>query len=289
MPAVASVDGVITALADARVPVTDRGLLFGDHAFEIVRGLGPWLVDGEAHLARLTASARSLGIVAPELGRLADWIAAAVAASGEPDTAIRIVWTRGDGTRLRPSAGAPPRAIIIVEPSTAAPSGDPSGDPSGPDGLRLVSIAVEHAGRTGALVPATAKTGSYLASILALARAAELGADDALLVDPDGRALETATSSLFVVVAGRAIVATGAALPGVTAARVAALLGEVVFAAVDAATLAAADELFVTSSRRGVTPVVGLDGRVFAVGPTTRRAIDRYQRWLAARIAPPAL
>ncbi len=273
MAAVASIDGVIAPLAEARVPVTDRGLLFGDHVFEIARAIDARVIDGDAHLARLAASARAIGVAPPPIDPLAAWIAAAIAAAGEADAAIRVIWSRGDGTALRPSPTAAPRAIILVEPCHP-----------GPATIRLASIAVDRSGRTGALVPATAKTGSYLASILALARAAELGADDALLIDPDGRALETATASLFAVVADRVIAADGAALPGVTAARVVALLAargvDVVAGAVTAAALTAADELFVTSSRRGITPVVAVDGRALAVGPTTRAAIDAYQRWL---------
>ena len=275
MSSVASIDGVVAPLAEARVPVTDRGLLFGDHVFEIARAIGDRVIDGDAHLARLAASARAIGLAPPDRARLAAWIAAAVTAAGEPSAAIRAIWSRGDGTTLRPDPRGAPRAIVIVEPWSP-----------GPDGVRLASLAVEHAGRTGALVPATAKTGSYLASVLALARAAALDADDALLVDPDGRVLETATSNLFVVGGGRIALATGNALPGVTAARVGALLAAVglpvVDAAVTAADVRAADELFVTSSRRGVTPVVAVDGRACPVGWTTRRAREEYDRWLAA-------
>ncbi|KAB2884067.1 MAG: D-amino acid aminotransferase, partial [Kofleriaceae bacterium] len=39
-------------LDEARVPITDRGFLWGDHVFEVVRVEGGRLCDGEAHLAR---------------------------------------------------------------------------------------------------------------------------------------------------------------------------------------------------------------------------------------------
>ncbi|MBZ0231262.1 MAG: hypothetical protein K8M05_02855, partial [Deltaproteobacteria bacterium] len=42
----------------------------------------------------------------------------------------------------------------------------------------------------------------------------------------------------------------------------------------------AAAELFVTSSRRGVVPVVALEGSPRAVGPVTRAAVAAYRRWL---------
>lgn len=272
MPAIASVDGVVTALADARVPVADRGLLFGDLVFEIARVVRGRVIDGAAHLDRLDAGARALGLAVPPRDRLEAQLAAAIDAAGETDAVARIVWTAGDGAQLR-RTGAPPRAIVVIEPWTR-----------GPDAIRLATIAVDRAGRTGALVPASVKT-AYLASVLALARAAEAGADDALLVDPDGAALETATATIFAVHRGAITTPAGARLPGVTAARVIALLAQagvaVAHAALPAAAIAAADELFVTSSRRGVTPVVAVDDRAVPIGPTTRDAIERYDAWLA--------
>lgn len=277
MAAIASVDGVIGALADARVPVVDRGLLFGDLVFEIARVVRGRVVDGAAHLDRLDAGARVLGLPAPDRARIDRDVAAAIEAAGEPDATVRIVWTAGDGAALRRSTAAiAPRLVVVIEPfvpMTSIPT------------IRLATIAVDRGGRAGALVPATAKT-AYLASVLALARAAEAGADDALLVDPDGLALETATATIFAVVGGAAVTPAGARLPGVTGARVAALLAEagvaVTTAALPAADLAIADEVFVTSSRRGVTPVVAVDARAIAVGPTTRLAIERYDAWVAS-------
>ena len=65
MPAMASIDGVVTALAAAAIPVTDRGLLFGDHVFEIARVVDDRIIDGDAHLARLVAGAARCGLPAP--------------------------------------------------------------------------------------------------------------------------------------------------------------------------------------------------------------------------------
>ena len=70
MPAMASIDGVVTALAAAAIPVTDRGLLFGDHVFEIARVVDDRIIDGDAHLARLVAgAARWSAAAAPRSAR----------------------------------------------------------------------------------------------------------------------------------------------------------------------------------------------------------------------------
>ncbi len=269
MPATCWIAGVLTSLADARIPVTDRGFLWGDHVFEVVRARGAALCDGPAHLARLAASARLVRLPAPDLPRVEAAIAATLAAAGEEEAGVRVVWTRGDPA---PAAGGP-RLVIIVEPLPAPPAG--------------VRLAVVRGGRGGGLVPAAAKSGNYLGSALALAAAADRGADDALLVDEHDRALETATASLFVVSGQAVATPTGALLPGVTAARVATLLGAAGFAVrarpVSLAEVRAADALFVTSSRRGPVAVVALDGATRAPGPVTAAAVVAYRAWIATQ------
>jgi branched-chain amino acid aminotransferase len=267
------VDGEVIPLAEARVPATDRGFLWGDHVFEVIRAEGDVLLDGAAHLLRLATSARLVRMTAPDLAMVRGAIDATLAAAGLPAAALRVVWTRGDAGGLAPPAVATPRLVIMVEPLGPAPAG--------------VRLAVLHGRRGGGLVPAAVKSGNYLGSVLALAAAAERGADDALLVDDDGVVLETATASLFVVEGDAVVTPSGDLLAGVTAARVSALLGEaglrVAPARVTLSRVEAASELFVTSSRRGPVPVVALDGDARDAGPITARAITSYAGWVATR------
>ena len=270
MPSVALVDGEIVPLAEARVPVTDRGFLWGDHAFEIVRAVLGHALDGAAHLDRLAASMASLRMPALDREGCARALDATLAAADLDDAAVRIVVTRGDQPGLAPRATARPRLVIIVEPLA----------PPATTGVRLHSLD----GHRGGLVPASAKTGNYLGSVLALAAAADAGADDALLHDGE-RVLETATATLLLVIAGELVTPTGPLLPGVTAARIATLLaarGRVTrAAAVDRAELLAADELLVTSARRGVAPVVALDGIARSPGPVAAEAAAAHDAWIA--------
>jgi branched-chain amino acid aminotransferase len=272
MPAVASIDGALAPLATAAVPVTDRGLRFGDQVFEVARACGPRVVDRAAHLARLATSAAACRLPPPPAA-LDGWLDAALAAAAEPDATVRVLWTAGDGPGLARDGG-PGRAIVIVEPWQPGP----------PRALRLHTLAVDRSGRTGALVPAAAKTGSYLASVLALAAAHDAGADDALLVDDRGHVLETATGNLAIVEGDAVVFAAGANLPGVTAARVAQLLTAagvaVSTAVIPRARLDAADEVLVTSSRRGVAAVAAIDGVVKRPGRILTRAFDRYAAWI---------
>ena len=272
MPAVASIDGAVSPLAAAAVPVTDRGLRFGDQVFEVARTCGSRVLDRAAHLARLARSAAACRLPPPPVA-LDGWLDAALAAAAAPDATVRVLWTAGDGAGLARDGG-PGRAIVIVEPWQPGPA----------RALRLHTIAIDRSGRTGALVPAAAKSGSYLASVLALAAAHDAGADDALLVDDRGDAIETATGNLAIVERDAVVFAAGANLPGVTAARVAQLLTAAGVAvsreAIPRARLDGADEVLVTSSRRGVAAVAAIDGVVKRSGRLLTLAFDQYAAWI---------
>lgn len=270
MASMVFLDGAVVPLAHARVPVTDRGFLWGDHVFEVVRTAGGHPCDGAAHLDRLAVSASRIGLAPPDRPAIELAVAAVIAAAGEPTLAIRIIVTAGDGRRLGERTG-PQRLVIFAEPLEPGPA-------------TPVRLAVLRMPRVAGLLPADAKTGNYLASILALAAAARAGADDVVFVD-EGRALETAGASLFVVAADGGIATpTGALLPGVTAARVAALLANqghpVRHGPVAYEDLVAATELFTTSARRGVVAVGALDGAIRTEGPFTRLAREHYDAWI---------
>jgi branched-chain amino acid aminotransferase len=271
----ASIDGEISPLASARIPIADRGLLFGDHVFEIALAIGPRVIDGAAHLARLASSASLCGLPPPP-AELPRWIAALIAHAEVARAVVRVMWTAGDGVGVRRSRPTRGRAIVTVVADTAVDGG----------GLRLIQRRVDRAGRGGMLVPAGAKHGNYLGSVLALEAAVTAGGDDALLVDDDAHVLETATANVAIVVGTSVRFATGAILPGVTAARVATLARaggrEATFTPVTVTELAAADEVLVTSSRRGVVPVVAIDGKVRNHGPITLDLAARYREWIAS-------
>jgi len=90
---------------------------------------------------------------------------------------------------------------------------------------------------------------------------------------------------LFAVVGGRIItpIATGI-LPGIVRMRVLAL-ASVVEAPLTLADVRAADELFVTSSLRGVVPVTRLDGESRVAGPVAARIARAYGDDMHARAA----
>ena len=169
----ACLDGAIVPLSEARIPVTDDGLLRGDGVFEVMR-----LYDGvpfarDSHLERLAQSARNLRLDL-DIGSVASDVDALLAADGPSDALLRVVATRG-GHRL-----------VLIEPL-----------PDVPDALTLGCVTF-----APVRVLDGVKSLSYAANMLATRLARERGFDEALLVTPHGRVLELPTASFFWVADG---------------------------------------------------------------------------------------
>jgi branched-chain amino acid aminotransferase len=172
----ACLDGEVVPVAEARIPVTDAGLLRGDGVFEVVR-----LYDGvpyalDEHLARMTNSAANLRLPFDAAEVAAD--ARALLDAARPgDGLLRLVVTRGA------------HRLALLEPP-----------PDYPPTLALGCVEY---------VPPRVLDGikslSYGANMLATRLAKERGFDEALLVTPHGRLLEGPTSTFLLVVEGRLI------------------------------------------------------------------------------------
>jgi 4-amino-4-deoxychorismate lyase len=231
----------------------DEGVLRGRSVFETLRVYGgrPFRLD--AHLERLAASARRLRLPPPPQGEFAAAVAAALA--GIADAALRLLWTAG-----REGSDAPTGLVLV---STLPP---------GHDALRARGLRLAVVTWTpGAL--AGAKSTSYAENMAAQAEAAERGADDALLVAPDGTVLEAPTSNVWFREGAR-LLTPSLALPllaGVTRATVVELAPaagyEVEEGTFPLERLLRADEVFLTSSVREVMPVTAVDGTALGKGP----------------------
>jgi branched-chain amino acid aminotransferase len=283
------IDGQLSTLADARVPVLDRGFLYGDAVFEALRTFGGEPDALTAHLKRLFRSCDILGI---EPGFSLDALAldvrralASMAAVAGAERYVRIMITRGDTPDgLAPRGPQQPRRVVLVRPLHEPP----------PE-LYRQGVRVASAVAPPSSLSAGAKPSAYLANMLALASAARAGADDALLLGACGELLEGATSSVFLVRAGELLtppLALGI-LPGITRERVwatAERLGLVVrerlLSIQDAYR---AEELLLTSSVRQVVGVVSVDGvRIGGgvPGPLTLRLAAAYRAALDPATSP---
>jgi 4-amino-4-deoxychorismate lyase len=195
--------GVVVTL-DGEVHPPETPLLFaddlaavrGDGVFEtlLVRAGGACLV--EAHLGRLTHSAKLLDLPEPDLAawrHAIDLAARQWAADSADEGAMRLVYSRG---RERGSAAT---AYVTVNPIadriTAARR----------DGVAAVTLPRELPASGVEAMPwllAGAKTLSYAINMAALRHAARQGAGDVIFVSSDGYVLEGPRSTVVIAVGG---------------------------------------------------------------------------------------
>jgi len=296
MPTVVNVDGTILPPAEARVSVFDRGFLYGDSVYEVVRTYDGRPFELEPHLARLRHSAERIGLE-PKWsdGRTAVEIARTLQAArgddpADPEAApwnvgeryVRVVMTRGAGEiGLDPALAVDPVALVIAQPLRGPPASAYA------EGVKAAIVGVRRPSPQA--VDPSAKTGAHLSHVLAVREARAARAHEALLLDDRGFVTEGSSSNVFVVAAGRVRTPPLAAgiLEGVTRGvvlRLARDLGvpveEVPLRPED---LEVADELFLTSTVRELLPVTRLgEGPVGAgrPGEVTRR-LHRALRRLA--------
>ncbi|MCA9714506.1 MAG: aminotransferase class IV [Myxococcales bacterium] len=271
--------------AEASISVFDRGFLYGDSVYETLRTAGGRFVDMRRHLVRLRASAAGIGLDVPHSDEAIRRVVRETCdAAGNPDSYIRIILTRGTGPlMLDPRVSGAPLLVVIVKALQPLP----------PELYeRGISAAIVDVLKPGRLqLDPSLKTGNYLNSILALRQAIDGDAEDAILCNAAGAVAEGATSNVFMVAGGRVLTPsfeTGL-LKGITRTVVVELAAaqglQVEEVTIMPAELRAADEVFLTSSVRGVMPVTRLDGVAVhggQVGPVTRRMIAAYRGYIDA-------
>ena len=271
------VDGKITAAGDACVPVLDHGFLFGDSVYEVLWWHHGALIQQREHLDRLERSAARLymDVQVPR----ADLVAAmqetvAAAGAGAMDDAyVRLVLTRGSGPLGLDFSRVPRRAVIII----VAPANRPS-EEMFEQGVRVAFINRQRTS-VKALDP-SAKTGKYLNNLLALHEARLADADDAIMLNDRGQIAEATTANVYAAKGGALMTPPLAAgiLKGTTRTRILALCAENSIPASEVVItpeqLRGADEVFLSSSVRGILPVVSIDGEAVGdgkAGDLTRR------------------
>ena len=246
----ASVDGTVTSTAEATVPLKDDGLYRGDGAFEVIR-----LYQGRPfalgdHLDRLGRSAAALEL---EFDR------AALEAEIEA-----LLAEFGDGRRAAAADRHPRRPADRRHRADPAPRRDASASRPSPTRRRVILNGV--------------KSLSYAANMQATRIAKGRGADEAVLVRPDGIVLEPPTSSIFWVSAGGGLRTTALDAPvleSITRDRLVRAL-EVEEGEWPVDDLRGAGEAFLASTTREIQAVAAIDGIELAAAPA--RAPPRPRR-----------
>jgi branched-subunit amino acid aminotransferase/4-amino-4-deoxychorismate lyase len=164
----ASVDGLISPTREATIPLPDDGLYRGDGVFEVIRLYGGRPFALRDHLDRLERSAASIQLPV-ERDLIERELEALLGEFGTGEAQLRIVLTRGG------------RRILLTE---TLPDKGPS--------VRLASVTY-----SPSVILTGVKSLSYAANMQATRIAQARGADEAVLVRPDGVVLEAPTSAIF--------------------------------------------------------------------------------------------
>ena len=177
-------DGRILDGADARIPVTDHGLLYGDGIFEGIRVYAGRVFRLGDHLRRLGTAARAIGLELPlDLDGVAKIVLETARAFGEDEAYLRLVVTRGEG-----GLGVDPTTCHNPQLFCIAAKIDIFSPERVQAGIDLVTVSVRRPA-LDALDPRV-KSLNYLNSALAKREAKLRGADEGLILNAAGKVAE---------------------------------------------------------------------------------------------------
>lgn len=256
------INGEFVPEEEAKISIFDRAVQLGDGLFETIRAhLGKPAFLGE-HLLRMRASAEFLQILFDLSDtEIRDALIELCKRNNAPEARIRLTLTRGRHPGGLSLAGGEHSFIATAQAYT----------PHSPEkyeaGYKLIISTIMHYSKSPL---AGHKTLNYMEFLLARDEAAQTGADEALLLNELGNVAECSSANIFCISGGTLItpdLASGI-LPGV-------VRGVVIKLAQDAGVsvsqepvplekLLGAQEVFITSSLRGIMPVAQIDKTQFA-------------------------
>ena len=276
------VNGTITPADQAVVPVYDHGFVYGEGVYETMRTYNrvPFLYD--RHLRRLRQSAGRILLDVPFSDEaMLTWIDQTVDAAGDLREAyVRVLHTRGVGDLSYDLHSTPkPTTVIIVKPFDAYPARVYDA------GIRLalVDMLRNHPRSVNPII----KSNNLMNNALAMQMAYRSGAEEALMCNYRGELTECSQSNVFLVRHGAVLTPPSEAglLEGITRAFLFELGREhgvdVREETLYPKDLDTADEMFITSTTRELSPVVSIDGRVVGSGkpgPLTKTLTALYQQ-----------
>lgn len=268
------IDGRVVDGSEARVPVTDHGLLYGDGIFEGIRLAGGRVFRLDSHLSRLRHSGRAIGLELPGgVDGIREIVLATARAWGRPDGYVRLLVTRGDGAMgVDPTRCPSPRVICIACEIELYPAELVA------SGVSMVTVSVRRPGPD--VLDPRVKSLNYLNSVLAKREARLRGADEALILNSVGNVAEAAVANVFAFRRGKLLTppATDGALEGVTRGSVLELAAGLGIPAEERSLtrmdLLSADEVFLSGTGARIVGVRSVDGAeigIRAPGPVTEK------------------
>lgn len=251
---IAYFNGRLLREEDIRISPEDRGFLFADALYEVIRSYQGRLFQAQAHWDRLGYGAKALRFNRTEFSELTDVAETLLHENGltRGDATVYVQVTRGQARR---SHDFPPPETPLTIYASARPF-SPKGFAI--DGVSVILVSDQRWARCDI------KTVGLTANILANQQALDHGAFEALFVR-DGAVLEGTHTNLFTVFDGTVVTPprTNYILGGITRQVVLDLCRELSISAVEhpvfESQLLEADEIMVVGTTAEITPVVGVN------------------------------
>ena len=273
-------NGDFLPLAEARIPVLDRGFIFGDGIYEVVPVYQRRLFRFDEHLARLNRSLSKLRL--PEPAARDEWLARCrqlVAARPEDDQVVYIQVTRGVAPRDHVMPAHPvPTVFMMSNPLK----------PASPE-QRHQGVACTTA-RDFRWERGDIKSTSLLGNVLARQMSADHGALETIMFR-DGQLTEAAASNVWIAHEGALLgpPKSDHVLEGIRVELLRELCDDCGIAynlrPISEADVRAADEVLLSSATKEVLPVTHIDGEEVGhgalrgkPGPVYARLYEAYQR-----------
>lgn len=252
------------------LPLTDRGLHYGDGLFETLAVKAGRIRRLDMHLERLRAGCERLGM--PDVGETQLRHELESAARGQADVVLKLILTRGSGGRgYRPPVEAQVTRIIFRYPW-----------PDYPKDWSEQGIELRICRTRLGLNPAMAglKHLNRLEQVMARSEWSD-GPQEGLMLDTDGNVIEGTMTNLFASPAEGRLVTPDLGQAGVAGVTRRHILEqarregeglEIQVRSLSPDELRQCREIFVCNSIAGVWPVQRIESHRYAVGPLTRRA-----------------
>ena len=274
-------NGKFLPLADTRVSVMDRGFLFGDGVYEVIPVYGGKLFRLAHHLKRLHNSLDAVRIANPLSAAAWETMLSELVSRNEGgDQAVYLQVTRGVAGK-RDHAFPENISPTLFAMSTAMAA---SVDIDGVTGIAAITLPDIR------WKLCNIKAITLLPNVMLRQQAIDDDCAEAILIK-DGFAIEGAASNLFIVSNGLVITPPNgpALLPGITRDLILELAANHAIpfreTSITQEALFSADEIWLTSSTREISPVTRLDDAVISggvPGPLWRRMISLYREYKTA-------
>jgi D-alanine transaminase len=269
-------NGEFLPLGEAKVPVLDRGFIFGDGVYEVVPVYSKVPFRLDEHLARLERSLAAVGIRNPYTReQWRGFVAGVIDRQDFDDQGVYFQVTRGVAKRDHAFPKSAPQPTVFMMSNPLVP----------PPAALVESGAAAITARDNRWLRCDIKSISLIGNVLLRQLSAEADAVETILFR-DGNLTEASSSNVFVVKGGvvQSPPKNELILPGITYDVVVELARAngvpLEFRTITEAEVRGADELWVTSSSKEVLAITQLDGRTVGdgrPGPHFRRMFKLYQ------------